>query len=167
MYSLSLNAQTRIVDITKDSIREFKKGTYFKNPGLKKFEGAWVYENNGEVFKITLKTQQKATRDNQFFYDVLQGYYCYSKIGGECNIDTSRASLRLESPINKANTEVVTFFFTDIEKEKKGRAVLKLTENGTATWLLKNRRDVIIKESEKDWDPTFSVPTDIIMTKIE
>ena len=90
----------------------------------------------------------------------LNGKHC-SKIT-DCNFENKKVSLNSGS-IRYKDGITAEFIFSDQEKNKLGTAKLKLMGNNKAKWTLKNREGIRVGS----FDYSFSVPTDIILTKVE
>jgi uncharacterized protein (DUF2249 family) len=147
-----------------ETVKEFKKGTYYKTPNdlLGKFEGVWEYKNGNEFFKIEIKRQKTFVKGFDIYIDNLNGKYCYSRVP-DCSLNENIVSMTDEgNNTNKLNTGYAVFMFHDIEYDKLGKVEFHILENGTAKWTLKNREMIV--NSTKSIG--FSVPTDIILTKV-
>ena len=168
MFSLaSLKAQE--ITLKKgETIKKLKKGVHYKTPNdlLEKFEGVWEYQNKNEVFKIEIKRQKTYVNSLDIFIDNLNGKYCYSK-NYSCEINSEIYNLTNEnSDIDSLSEGLTNFMFYDIKYDKLGKVKFQILENGDAKWTLKNREMTLnIMNSKKEIG--FSVPTNIILTKIK
>jgi hypothetical protein len=155
-----------------------KKQTFARN--LEAYSGIWEYNSGNNVFRIILKNGSKDT--NISYGPCLIGDYFYSKnnvIYDSCsisNIPTIYNDLTSETIIifatngkyvsaNYANPNELNMFFFDKQRKKRVYSgKIQLISPTQIRWLLED------DEGECDienWEePGFSVPTNIIMTKI-
>lgn len=156
---LNINAQ-EVVLKKGHNISELHKGAYYRlDPEFrKKYVGTWISED--EKFKIFIITKKVFLKGPDIHMEILIGDYCYDFL--DCNFSNNKFSLSVGS-INYENGTTAEFIFDDQKKSKRGNAELRLIEGNKAKWTLKNRERSLFGE----FDPTFSVPTEAIMTKIE
>lgn len=159
--------------VKKDTkVSELKKEAYYKIPDLQleRFEGTWLYEEGNKTFTIILTKEKTFLKGPDVYMDRLNGIYCYKEAGMEidCPFEVERKPIYLGTN-SRETLNRASFSFYDTKKEKRGEASLELLEDGTAHWRLGNKETIIIngKVNGKNWDRTFSVPTNVIMTKVK
>ena len=168
---MTIHAQ--VIEVTKNTpISEHQKGAYYKIPDLQleRFEGTWLYEEGNKTFTIILTKEKTFLKGPDVYMDQLNGTYCYKEADIEIGCHLKVKKNPLFSGTNSRETpHRASFLFYDEKKDKTGRASLELQEDGTARWRLGNPETIIIngKVDGKEWDRSFSVPTDVIMSKIE
>lgn len=159
-----LNAQEIILK-KETPIKEIVKGTHYKTEKkiLEKFEGIWVFKNGEEIFKIQIKTEKFYNKLLDVYVDILIGRYCYNQDEKDCQFNNEENRISSESTNQELESGFSYFMFMDVKYDKVGKAKLEILENGSARWTLKNRTMV----HDKDWEDGFSIPTDVILIKIE
>lgn len=156
----NLKAQEVIMTGSKIT-QKMQKGSYYKyaDEDVEKISGTWATEDG--KFQIFITEEKKYFNDFDVYMQRLRGKY-YNEITN-CNFDNKNISLKAGS-IDYADGITVEFLFSDQEKSKLGNAQLKLIEENKAKWTLTNRREGLIIG---EYDRTFSVPTDVILTKVD
>ena len=162
IFSSIGNAQ-EIIMKKGSTVNELKKGAYYKLPELDKFEGTWVSKNNGEVFELVISNEKTFLERIGIYRDYLQGNYYYSEI--DCCKRKEGFTIQNGSLVTSEDNIVSFFSFEDILRNKRGRVTFELLPDGkTAKWTLTNSREGLIIG---EYDRSFSVPMEIILTKVE
>jgi len=166
-----LNAQEVILN-KENPIKEIVKGTHYKTEKkiLEKFEGVWVFRKGDEIFKIQISTDKFYNKLLDVYTDMLIGSCCYNQVEKDCHLNIEEQQLSCESTNQDLEQGFSYFMFLDTKDHKLGKAKLEILENGTARWTLKNRGGVIINDNKADgtkWKEGFSVPTNVILTKVK
>ncbi len=146
------------------------KGQYYKIPELKEAEGVWVGSTSKDdslVFQI--KSSKEFLKGPDIYMDRLIGKYFYYKN----NILVEKYSEDFPSigGIDKNGSKIlVRFLLYDGTKQKGGDLTLELAslDSKVAKWTLTNKETIIINGlvNGKPWDSSFSVPTEIVLKKI-
>jgi hypothetical protein len=159
---------------------------YKKDPKIDKYVGVWEWVSGNSKFQIILSKQKlqrvKKVNDIVTYYygDVLVGWHCYVKNGQTIENsmdkvcthyttwdDADGNSTLMGGASRDAYTEI---FFNDLTKNKWGKARLEMLpcKTNEARWTLKETHgDLVIIIPDKPEIPKgFSVPTDVVMTKI-
>lgn len=156
----NLKAQEVIMTGSKIT-QKMQKGSYYKyaDEDVEKLSGTWATEDG--KFQIFITEGKKYFNDFDVYMQRLRGKYCNEITN--CNFDNKNISLNSGSIGYKEGITAI-FLFSDQEKNKLGNAKLKLIEENKAKWTLTNRREGLIIG---EYDKTFSVPTEAIMTRVE
>lgn len=156
----NLSAQ-EVIMTGKKNTQKMQEGSYYKyaEEDVEKFRGTWATED-GE-FKVFISEKKKYFKDFDVYMQRLTGNYC--KEVTNCNIDSQDFSL-LSGSIEYEDGITARFLFKDKKKNKLGTAKLELIEGNKAKWTLTNNREGLIIG---EYDRSFSVPSEAIMTKIE
>src|SRR5687768_7930501 len=142
--------------------QESTKAIYYPKPDLKKFEGTWEYEHQGEKFIINLK-MEKLTKE-EFTMDFLQGYYTHIKDGIVLAnaVDQTKKTIAVGTFADSTNK--IKFLFKDLVKDKLGEATMELEGNNrdVALWKLTNTEGIRVGK----YDYSFSVPLKAVLKRI-
>lgn len=92
------------------------------------------------------------------------GEFDHSKNGENPVPNTKSIPQKMGGNVDDLESGFTIFTFYDNVYDKLGTAKFEILENGNARWTLENRKTEI---HDKDWKDSFSVPTDVILTKIE
>lgn len=162
LFSNVCNAQ-EIVMKKSSTVKELKKGAYYKFPELNKFEGKWIFENDSEKFIVIIKNKKTFLEGKglEFFRDYLQGYYY--RTNADINTQQKKKKITIYNGAISGNSNIVRVLFWDEIKEKGGTLTFELLAPNKAKWTLKNKEGIRVGK----FDPTFSVPTEVILTKIK
>jgi hypothetical protein len=167
----SINAQ-EIMLKKGEKAKEFIKGAYYKSEKKirDKFEGIWEYKTAKETFRILIFNKKTYVKNLDIYVDILEGRYCYSVGISDCDLNTEESHLYSRSSENNLENGLLLLKFSDKEFNKSGLASLEILENGTAHWVLKNIGALLINGKHADgseWIEGFSVPTNVILTKVK
>jgi hypothetical protein len=179
---ISLQAQGRFVDINpgRDIPEYFSKN-------LVAYVGTWEYRAGADVFRIVLKKDKHYGFDGEYLNERIYGGHVYirdGEVASDC-IQIVEESTTLDfdiMTISANNVEVdeedvepneLRLAFKDRIKNKRGMGTLTLILGAPAQLHWKIMREpegaVLLRPGEelRERDPTWSVPTDLILTKIE
>ena len=148
--------------------------------GLQQFVGTWIYQSNDTVFKITFK---KGFFDCPFVcYDIVQSGY-YLKVGDKVLDDYDSDSYiqkgEITIPIIVATNSnpklkdidpnYIRIELEDMRYKKHSgpSSYMKLLSPTTAKWVLKEDEGIDLYEEGENLAPGFSVPSNVILTKVE
>jgi hypothetical protein len=179
---VSLHAQGHFVDVNIIGIPEY----FSKN--LDAYVGTWECSKGADIFRIVLKKDNHiAVHNGTFLNERIYGGHLYIRDGqliSDC-IPAVLASTTFDSKtmsISANNAELdeedvdaneLRLNFRDRLKNKIGLGTLTLIPGAPAQLHWKIMREpegaVILKAGEelRVKDPTWSVPTDLILTKVE
>lgn len=165
ILSLSISNAQEIVLKKGEEVKELIKGAHYKTSYnvFEKLEGIWEYKTEKETFRVKLKSEKTYVKGADIYIDVVKGVYCYTNDDTECLFDSTERCLSQESSNNDLERGFSYFTFLDVKYNKVGKLKFELLENGTARWTLTDRTMV----QGGDWKEGFSVPTDVILTKVE
>lgn len=168
----------------------FTYASVFSQANYDAFVGTWIYQNNDSIFKIKL---QKGTRVGHFasHKNIFGGYYLsVNGVTKEDYIKTMPSILNNGTPpenniyltASGATPNIIGFIFYDQRKQHfNGRGLL----GGVMELIAPNKLHWTLNEKEGVWEYTegdlidtdielpeatfigFSVPTDVILTKVE
>jgi hypothetical protein len=141
---------------------------YFRQPGLHKFEGTWIYTNHDITFKIILEVQKILTKtSNPIYMDIIVGHHMFMK--GDSIIQNSIGkdkTITVGGFIDMSNTSKIGFHFVDLHNLLDG--TLELLPNDEIKWKVRNREGARMKiPGQKDEDYTIYVPRELILKKVE
>ncbi len=145
----------------------------FRQPDLEKFYGTWVYEKNGQYFKIVL-VKTIYSPSETIPSEWVSGTHTFKKnvqiIDQKRNSDTNY-SINIGS-IVRPNVNLISFRFKENNRPVMSMGTMEYIDGPTPMlkWKLnKNeyRRGIILPGQENLKDPEFIVPTDIILYKLK
>ena len=168
-----------------------QKKLYSNSIDLTPFIGIWEYRTENEVFKITLK--EGKVDDSFIQHDCLIGGYYYQKNGNvvaqhsdpavktysyssdEIKIMAYNSSSFID--VSKLDPSHLHLLFIDDQKEGKNSSLessITLLSPTTIKWTLKEEEQIYItdkqgsyKDGFKPKPEGFSVPTNVVLTKVE
>ncbi len=159
--------------VTAQPVERLDVNKHIYNSGLSKFVGTWQWVGGTDTIKIVLKKEHKSYEDIikncNCSADAIIGFHIYKK--GATVVESSIQYANTSYTAKKStiiggtnNVEDITLSarLRDITKNKG--VVLKLTLNTdrtTLTW----HTDVIEGVKIGPYDPGFTLPRDIILTK--
>ncbi|WP_144243287.1 DUF6705 family protein [Sphingobacterium sp. ML3W] len=163
-----LQAQEKIVILKKGAkLPGLEKGTYYKTPEAtengKSFEGFWEYKNGTENLKLKIGIKKVFMPKLEFYIDKLTLEYFYDN--GDSNIisnDSEDNFLKSGSAISGTKAHFMCY---DMVKKKNFYIDLELLNNNQIKMALTNVPGGIRINPTTKTDFTFSLPTDIILTK--
>lgn len=143
---------------------------YYTDPDLKRFSGEWQCITNDTTFLINLKFVKKYVKaPGDFYIDAIEGDYTVKKDGQVLQASINNKGINAGTYVDRhTSKDKIKFFFYDLGRNSKtGLVVFELLNNGTnkARWVLKNVETVII--GNRHYDLTFSVPRNMILTKVK
>ena len=156
------NSTAQEVIITSEKLSgKIEKGSYYKysEEDVQKIFGTWISDDH--TFRLYITEKTVYFEDFDVSMQKFVGKYCNESL--DCNFDNKEFSLKAGS-IEYKDGITVSFLFNDEKKNKLGTAKLKLIEGNKAKWTLTNSREGLIIG---EYDRSFSVPTEIILTKVE
>ena len=183
--TLSLSAQKHVVLDSSITINTDKPKYFSKN--LDAYVGTWEYRAGADVFRIVLKKDKEYDYDGTYLNEQIYGGHVYIRDGevvSDCiqivqesttldfdimTISANNASLSEEY----VDPNELRLAFKDRIKNKRGMGTLTLIPGAPAQLHWKIIREpegaVLLKPGEelREKDPTWSVPTDVILTKVE
>ena len=184
--ALSLSAQKHVVLDSSITINTDKPKYFSKN--LDAYVGVWEYSSGADVFRIVLKKDKDFDEyDGTFLNERIYGGHVYMRDGAvvsDCiQIVLESTTLNYKTmSISANNAELkeeyveineLRLAFQDFLKNKDGLGTLTLIPGAPAKLHWKINREpegaVLLKPGEelREKDPTWSVPKDVILTKVE
>jgi len=151
--------------------RMLTSGHHLSQPELHKFEGKWTYADDSVRLTIELRNDKVHVKrgTDDFYIDLIQGDYTLVKNGkiihSSSGKDTTITSGSFDSDDKSRRT--VHFIFTDVGRQSKRCHVTFELVSGSPTkahWTLTNTEHIVV--GNEHYDPTFSVPTKMILTRI-
>jgi hypothetical protein len=178
--AMSLSAQKIPIDINAGTPEYFSKN-------LDAYVGTWEYRNGADVFKIVLKKDKEYGPDKEYLNERIYGGHSYIRNGvvvSNCipavlksvTLDSKTMSISANNAeVDEENVEVneLRLGFKDRLKNKIGLGTLTLIPGAPAQlhWrIIREPEGVYLLKAGESLpvsDPVWSVPTDVILTKIE
>jgi len=150
--------------------RMLSGGHHLNQPALNKFEGKWTYIDDSVRLTIQLRTDKVHVKrgNDDFYIDLVQGDYSLVKNGKTIHSsdgkDTTITGGSFESSDKSKRT--IHFIFADKGKQSKRCNVvfeLSASNPNKASWVLTNTEHIVV--GNEHFDPTFSVPTNMTLTR--
>ncbi|MCU4177897.1 DUF6705 family protein [Carboxylicivirga sp. N1Y90] len=158
-----------------------KAGDYIQDPALNKFVGKWQGVRNDTTFTVIFKIRKKIAAKAGYHYDAIIGWH-EVKVNGiiiESSLnrvgDLSLGSRTCGVGICSKDDFTTNFRFKDITRNKSDQAsfIIDSSNVNKAAWFIRNT-DTISKAMANigpdgigRYDTSWTVPTDLIMYKIE
>lgn len=152
-----------------------EEGKYIPIPELKEMEGLWAGSSNtSDSLIIELKSKKEFLRGPNIYIDQLSGKYYYYK-NGLLIEESPEKSLSSGSISQKNPSILLSFTFWDNRKQKAGDIIIDVAtfKSTSAKWNLNNKEGIVIIKADgktvdgKIRDQNFSIPTEMILTKIK
>nr|WP_295796839.1 DUF6705 family protein [Mucilaginibacter sp.] len=141
---------------------------YYTEVNLNKFVGEWVYTNGSTIFKITLMKEKFFVKGADLYMDMIRGNYTLTKDGKVIQSSSKDTTIRSGHLVDKNKSlKAITFSFLDLGRDSKSCKVLfELLEGDSnkAKWTLSNTEHIVV--GNEHFDPTFSVPANMVLTKV-
>jgi len=143
---------------------------HYNQSALDKFIGTWEYSSQGKDFKVILGKGNLSMGGVSI--DIIQGRHFYSLDNKiiESTLDSTKPSIYNGAIANKEKSLLkIKFIFNDPIKKREVIGYLELQQGkmNEALWTLRNRESVTINAKKTREDFSFSVPTNIILHKID
>ncbi|WP_396170340.1 DUF6705 family protein [Flavobacterium sp.] len=124
-FTYGCKAQTYTLGV--DSPNIIPPGSYFQDSNhiLERFIGTWVFNQNGQNFKVTLNKIEQRPLSNYYRDDII-GSYIYS-INGNTVVNTEGFigdNSKIETVFINSNNNKISLFFYDPERPKIGAKVI-------------------------------------------
>ncbi|MCO5946715.1 DUF6705 family protein [Mucilaginibacter flavidus] len=151
--------------------RMLSGGHHVSQSELHKFEGKWTYADDSTRLTIELRNDKVHVKrgTDDFYIDLIQGDYALVKSGkiihSSSGKDTTITSGSFDS--DDKNRRTIHFIFADEGRQsKRCNVIFELLAGGPnkAHWVLTNTEHIVV--GNEHYDPTFSVPTNMILTKV-
>jgi hypothetical protein len=139
---------------------------YYAQPELSKFDGTWAYSNSGETFLIVLKSIKTYVRQVDKYMDFIQGYHIYASANQNQNFADTIPNITYGSfSERRLSFNKIDFLFSDYKNKLPGIAYLELLPGKSDQAHFK----LVGKEHGNEENSTkgFSIPTDLILTKVK
>lgn len=145
-----------------NTITELQAGAYYRlSPeDAKKFTGIWISPNQN--FKILISTEKKFLEGPNIYMEKLTGKYCLNE--QNCIFEAKEINLSVGSILFEDGVSA-EFILQDQIKNKLGNAKLELIDENRAKWTVSNRETITFNKEKSDYN--FSVPTEVILTKVK
>ncbi|WP_306354085.1 DUF6705 family protein [Flavobacterium sp. '19STA2R22 D10 B1'] len=171
LSSCVIHGQEKAIILKKGKVPELKKGDYYRFSEQieksKPFEGLWEYKNGNESFTIKIAIKKTFIPKMDVFFDQPQLEYSYDKGNGEIISNASLDGYMKGGSV--IESDIIKFTTSDVLKVKTIYIELELLGNNQARMTLNNIPGgitvVLPGEPKQKKDRTFSIPTDIILTK--
>jgi hypothetical protein len=141
---------------------------YLPSPELAKLNGTWVGSHNGYNLKIVLKSTKRYIKDVNFTGDFLEGNFAYSRSDlSSLKVDTTVQTITDGHFTSQETKDVVVLQFVDSKKNnKKGKIVFSPFSGSTNVYQMNLfNRKILFKTPA--FDSTFSIPTNILLKKVD
>lgn len=151
--------------------RQFSGGHHLTQPALNKFEGKWTYSDDSVRLTLQLRTDKVHVKrgDDDFYIDLVQGDYTLLKNGKTIHSGDGKDTTITSGSFDNSDKSQhrIHFIFADKGRQAKQCNVmfeLSASNPNKASWVLTNTEHVIV--GNEHFDPTFSVPANMILTKV-
>lgn len=132
------------------------------------FLGTWEWKSGKEAFRIVLKQDPNFKGPDGKTYNVVLGKHIFTKDGKTVEESVTKADkdfvlFGVPSPSN-----TMQMSYQELTLQKRGTATLTLLQNGNQLqWKLSNPAEVISVNRKEPYSFNFTVPTDLILTKVK
>lgn len=148
---------------------QFVKGKHYTDADLNKFAGRWVGKDGSTTFEIVLKNEKTFIKGADIYMDMIRGKYTLSKDGKIISRTSNDTTINTGHFIDKGKSlTAITLYFTDLDRKSKHCiATFELVDNdrNKGKWILKNTEHIVVGNDY--FDPTFSVPTTMTLTRVK
>ena len=143
---------------------------YIPNPNLDKYVGMWTSKADNKVLTIVLSKTQIISHNVKI--DIIQGYHLL-KIEGKIFEEPTEPTLKQGTSFSEDgvnHTDQLNLSFFDPTKKKGGKITLFSNPHNPnqLQWSLTNTEGLRVhKKGESAFDRTFTLPTNLIFTRVQ
>ncbi|MEQ9232412.1 MAG: hypothetical protein RIF46_17150 [Cyclobacteriaceae bacterium] len=159
------------------NVNDFKEGVYVTDEDLDRFIGTWEWSQNQDTYRIYLeKRTKKHLQVFNAYMDQVEGLHTLIVGGVILENSTNWTYPSITGGGTGGGAHHLGFRFHDISKDKHSSATLELLDptgrvrvGSQARFQVSDRGKFIINgmDGNKPFHAGFTVPTDVIMTKVE